>query len=122
MSVPEDAPAVAGGDELERRRSARRETELSGPVPGFPLMTLGELLESTLLARRAACGPFDVARYLTDQGHRPQTILGIMHHLPEGPPARSADVVAPVALRVWRARSDQRMRLLHRIQGMLRED
>ena len=121
MPVPEDASPVAGGDELERRRSARRETELSGPVSGFPLMTLGELLESTLLARRAACGPFDVARYLTDQGHRPQTIVGIMHHLPEGPP-RSADAVEPVALRGWRARSDQRMRLLNRIQGMLRED
>jgi hypothetical protein len=82
-------------DDLERQRRKRDQRLLDQAVPDHPTMTVGDVVAEVLAAGSEGDAGFDVAAYLTEQGHSWPTIDTVLRYLerqnapaPPSPPHR----------------------------------
>lgn len=110
-----------GEDEVARQRRKHWAASLNRPVPGFPAMTLGQIVAGVPAATAEAGGALDVAQFLAGQGHSQETIEKVQGYL---------DMERAMKLRgngescaaIDGASGDRRLRAVEQLQAMLLED
>jgi hypothetical protein len=105
-------------DEVARQRRKHRVVLMGRPVPGYPMMTIGELAEEAREVSPAMGGADGMERYLAEQGHSRETIAAVLDCL-DLPGPEATEAAAPVAAMPGATVRQHRLRTLAQLEAML---
>jgi hypothetical protein len=86
METQFDGAHISGDDEVARQRVKRQVAALNRLVPGFPSMTLGQVVASVMAAADEVEGGLDIEEFLAGEGHSSRTIEFVLAYLRQDVP------------------------------------
>jgi hypothetical protein len=116
-----EAPDTDGDDEVAHQRRKHWAASLGKPVPGFPEMTLSNVVADVLAATAEAGRTLDVAQFLSGRGHSQETIETVQGYLDLSQPREPWDNREP-RVTIDGASGDRRLRAVAQLQAMLLDD
>jgi hypothetical protein len=108
-------------DEVARQRTKHRVALLGRPVPGCPMMTIGDLAEQARAVSPAMGGADGMQRFLAEEGHSRETIAAVLDCL-DLPGTEVSGPVAAVAALPGTSVRQQRLRALAQLEALLLEE
>jgi hypothetical protein len=116
---PEPNRAAGHDDDEVARQRRKHRVALSGrPVPGYPMMTIGELAEQAREVSPAIGGADGMQRFLAEKGYSPETIAAVLDCLDVADP-KAPGAAAAVAAMPGASVREQRLRTLAQLEAML---